>query len=345
MNPFTLNFGMIPSTYIPRKTQEAEVISGITAESSMQNLYMITGLRGAGKTVFLTEIEDYFRSKDWLVFDLSIEMDLLQSFAFKLYNHQKLRALFDDARLNLSQLGIGIEIKGEPPITDLNTAIECMLDIVKSENQKVLIAIDEAVDSENMKHFLSTFYLLMQDNYPVCLLLSGLIDNINDLRNDKTLSFLSQVPKIMLEPLNKVAMVHEYKKIFNNTLDEAREMANLTKGYAYAYQVMGYLCYKNGVSHVTEDILKEFDAYMDEYVYSKIWQEQSLANKQVLKAIASSRTGSIKDIRKSLDIPSEPFSNYCLRFIRQGLIEADGYEKVKLILPRFSVFMANQFVE
>lgn len=100
----------------------------------------------------------------------------------------------------------------------------------------------------------------MQDNYPVCLLLSGLIDNINDLRNDKTLSFLSQVPKIMLEPLNKVAMVHEYKKIFNNILDEAREMANLTKGYAYAYQVMGYLCYKNGVSHVTEDILKEFDA-------------------------------------------------------------------------------------
>ncbi len=42
---------------------------------------------------------------------------------------------------------------------------------------------------------------------------------------------------------------------------------------------------------------------------------------------------------------SNAFSVYRQRLIRQGLIQSDGYGKVKLTLPRFEVFMDNQFFD
>ena len=345
MNPFTLNFGIEPTSYISRNTLKDEIIHSFNANPSTSNLYMITGLRGSGKTVFLTDIEDYFRDQGWIVFDLSIETNLLQSFAAKLYNHQKLRSFFNLAKLNFSHLGIGIEINGEPPITDLSTAIERMLDVVKKKNKKILIAVDEAVNSETMRTFASTFQILLREHYPVYLLMTGLYENIYDLQNVKTLTFLYRAPKITLSPLNTTAMVVEYQRIFKNTLEEAREMANLTKGYPYAYQVTGYLCFKNGTKHITEEVLNSFDVYMDEYVYSKIWQEQSPVKRKILMAIGSSKTGRVKDIRDSLSMSSNAFSVYRQRLIRQGLIQSDGYGKVKLTLPRFEVFMDNQFFD
>lgn len=135
-NPFTLSFGLEPASYIAREQQTNQVIHSFTGDPSPSHLYMISGIRGAGKTVFLSELEDYFRTEEWIVYDLSIETDLLRSFAAKLYNDERLYRLFIGAKINLSFLGLGVEIQGASPISDLGTAIERMLAIVKKTGQK-----------------------------------------------------------------------------------------------------------------------------------------------------------------------------------------------------------------
>lgn len=45
MNPFTLNFGIKPTSYISRNTLKDEIIHSFNANPSTSNLYMITGLR------------------------------------------------------------------------------------------------------------------------------------------------------------------------------------------------------------------------------------------------------------------------------------------------------------
>lgn len=341
-NPFTLNFGLEPAAYISRHFQTDEIVNNFLSDPSPSHIYMITGVRGAGKTVMLTEIEDYFRDKDWIVIDLSIESDLLSAFAARLYNEQKIRTLFEQARLNFSFLGFGVEVRGEPPVTDLGTAIEEMLKIVKKQGRKILIAIDEAVNSESMRKFASEFQILLRNKYPVYLLMTGLYENIYELQNVKTLTFLYRAPKIALAPLNAAAVAKSYRSILGTSEDEAVEMARLTRGYPYAYQVTGYLCWTMGLKKITDGLISRFDEYMAEYVYGKIWEEQSPLKRKILSAMAEIKSGDVTKIRNRIGMSSHEFSVYRSRLIRQGIIQPAGYGKLAFTLPRFDMFIKNQ---
>lgn len=341
-NPFTLNFGVEPANYISRKSQTDEVIQAFTSEPSPSHVFMITGVRGTGKTVFLSEIEDYFQERDWIVCDLSIESDLLLSLASKLYNVNRLYSIFTKAKLNLSFFGIGLDISGVPPVTDIETAVERMMDILRQHDQKLLIAIDEAVNSQSMRKFASEFQLLLRKRFPVYLLMTGLYENLYDLQNEKTLTFLFRAPKIFLPPLDSIAMMDSYQEIFHNSVHDARAMAQLTKGYSYAYQVLGYLCWESGSGSVTDDVLSRFDVFMDEYVYSKIWSEQSPVKQKILTALADSKSGNVTEIRQCIQMPPSEFSVYRQRLIRQGLVQSSGYGHIAFTLPRFEIFVRNQ---
>lgn len=343
-NPFTLNFGMEPGIYVSRHFQSSEIIEGFRAEPSPSQVYMITGVRGSGKTVFLSEVEDQFRhDDDWLVFDLSIETDMLNAFAAKLYNEKNARNLFMKADLNLSYFGFGIEINSkEPPITDLGTAIEEMLEIMVKHQKKILITIDEAANSVSMRQFASEFQILLRRRFPVYLLMTGIYENIYELQNVKTLTFLYRAPKIQLSPLNAIAVAESYKKVFAIPDEQARRMAALTMGYPYAYQVTGYLCFNRRSCELDEDFLKTFDEYMDEYVYSKIWDEQSPTRKKILRAMADNDSGLVTEIRKKSGVSTESFSVYRSRLIKQGIVRADGYGRVAFTLPRFREFIRNR---
>ena len=50
-------------------------------------MYMITGVRGAGKTVLMTSIaKELTEDKKWVVVELNPELDLLEQLAAKIYN-------------------------------------------------------------------------------------------------------------------------------------------------------------------------------------------------------------------------------------------------------------------
>ena len=57
-----------------------------------------------------------------------------------------------------------------------------------------------------MRSFAHDFQSLLRDDYPVFALMTGLYENIYDLQNEKSLTFLYRAPKIILEPLNYTAI-------------------------------------------------------------------------------------------------------------------------------------------
>ena len=116
----------------------------------------------------LTEINKTFRAEeDWIVIDLSPERDLL---------HPSLSEVFREAKINLSFLGLGVEIEGVSPITDLNVAVTRMLEKIKKKRKRVLVTIDEAVCNDTMKEFVSLFQIYMRQDLPVFLLMTGLYE-------------------------------------------------------------------------------------------------------------------------------------------------------------------------
>ena len=234
-----------------------------------------------------------------------------------------------------------MSIEDAVPVTDIESVIERMLEQIQQDGKRLLITIDEAANSENIRIFASSFQIFLRRDYPIYLLMTGLYENLYDLQNDKSLTFLYRAPKLMLEPLNYTAVRKHYMDIFGLDMETAEKMTVLTKGYPFAFQVLGYLYWENREKDI-DDILPEYDQYLEEYVYGKIWSELSELDKKVLLEISVNQESRVLCIRERLQMKSELFAVYRERLKRKGVIDTREYGKIRLLLPRFAEFVKLQ---
>ena len=340
-NPFSLSFGIEPIQYIARYSQTNEIIDTFTSEHPSNYVYVISGIRGSGKTVMLSNLSDTFdKMNDWIVLNLTPDMDILNSIAAKLYSRKEIKKLFIDARIDLSAFGIGVSISDSDKIFDIETALEKMLIELKKKNKKVLIAIDEIVNNEYVRIFSGVFQIMLRSKLPIFLIATGLYENIYNLQNEKTLTFLYRSPKIILEALSLNSISRSYEQALNIKKDEATRMARLTKGYAFAYQALGYLYWKEIIDkkskHAIDDILPKYDDILESYVYEKIWFELSPKEQEII-AVISNTNGEIKvsDLRAALELSSGNMSVYRDRLKKKGIIDTSKFGYISLNLPRF----------
>lgn len=344
-NPFTLSFGKKPLQYISRIAQTNEIIDNFSAEMPSNQIYMLTGVRGAGKTVMMTSISNEIKKeKNWIVIELNPARDLLQSLAAKLYSLPEMYPHFIQAKLDFSAFGLGVSLENAVPVTDIENAIELMLAEMQKRQKRLLITIDEVTNCEYIRIFSSSFQIFLRQGYPVFLLMTGLYENIYDLQNEKSLTFLYRAPKMVLYSLNYTAIRKQYMDLFGLDIEKAEEMAALTKGYPFAFQVLGYLFWENKETGTIEKILPEYDQYLEEYVYGKIWSELSGLDRKILVRMAESGETKVQKIREQAGMKSELFSVYRDRLKRKGILDTSRYGELSFILPRFAEFVKMQMI-
>lgn len=342
-NPYTLVFGKEPLQTISRPVQREEVLQAFSADIPSQQIFMITGVRGIGKTVFMTEIANKLSEEEsWISVELNPERDMLTSLASKLGSDHTLAGIFQSARINLSFFGIGLEVSGTAPVTDIETALERMLDSLRRHGKRILITIDEVTNTHEMRIFASAFQIFLRRNLPIYLLMTGLYENIYELQNEKNLTFLYRAPKIMLGPLNTGTIADNYRKNLEISPEEALKMAQMTCGYSFAFQLLGFLTWQNGGHY--EQILGTYKQYLEEYVYEKIWAEMSATDQRVAYGIATADTGKISVIRDLLHMTSNQFTPYRQRLIRKGLIDGSVHGYVTFTLPMFGEFVRERYI-
>ena len=344
-NPFTLSFGKKPLQYVSRISQTNAITENFSAEIPTNQLYLITGVRGSGKTVMMANIANEMRKReDWIVVELNATRDLLQSLAAKLYSLPEMNAHFVQAKFDFSLLGLGVSLENAAPVSDIESAIELMLAEIHNRNKRLLITVDEVTNCEYVRVFASSFQIFLRQEYPIFLLMTGLYDNIYNLQNEDSLTFLYRAPKMILEPLNYTAVRKQYMDIFGLDMEAAGEMTGLTKGYPFAFQVLGYLYWENRNRKTLEEILPEYDQYLEEYVYDKIWSELSELDRRILVEMSVSGETRVKRIREKLDMKSELFSVYRERLKRKGVLDTSKYGEVSFILPRFAEFVLARMI-
>lgn len=168
--------------------------------------------------------------------------------------------------------------------------------------------------------------------------MTGLFENIYELKNDESLTFLYRAPKITLEPLNISAVANAYISLLGLKEECAIECAKLTKGYAYAYQVLGYVLFESGKKKIDRDVLAHVDQYLQEYAYIKCWYELSNNDKRFLLAFKK-ETESTQEILKITKFKKNTYSVYRDRLIKRGYINATSIGQLSLSLPRFIEFL------
>jgi hypothetical protein len=115
----------------------------------------------------------------------------------------------------------------------------------------------------------------------------------------------------------------------------AKKLAKLTKGYAFAFQALGFLYYDYNDSLPLEKIVSKFDDLLDDFVYKKIWEGLSEQDKNVILAITDSKT-QVSEICKKLNMTNATFSKYRERLLNRGIIKSPQHGYVEIILPRFT---------
>ena len=342
-NPFVLNFGRVPAQYISRELVIDEILEELLAEEPQNNCFMLTGIRGSGKTVTMTSIEERVAQLDeWIIIRLNSERNILEGLVSKLYDTRSFLTKFVDANLNLSKFGIGLNLSSQSPVADVESALEIMLREIARMKKRLLVTIDEVSNTQYMREFAGSFQILIRENLPVYLLMAGLYENLLGLKNEQNLTFLYRTPQYEMEPLNLTLISERYSKIFDIGTDEAMEMAMLTKGFPFAYQAIGKYVWEDPAHKVTENVLRKYDEALAHYVYGKIWDELSEKDKWYMSFIVQKETMPVSELLEVTGQKKNEFSQYRARLRDRGLIDVSSRGVIKCRLPRFDVFVKAQ---
>lgn len=337
-NPFCLSFGKEPDRYVERADAYSQITDTFNSISPASNCYMITGVRGIGKTVLLATIFNEYKEKlDWVAISLNPGRNLLEMFAASLYENAKLKKYFIDAELNLTKFGIGLNIKKNPPISDIQVALEKMIDIVNKKGLRILIAIDDVSKNKDVISFACAFQDWIYKRHQVFLLMTGLYENIYNLQRDKKCSFLLRAEKVNIGPLNLIGIKNLYAQTFGVNDEEAFEMAAFTKGYSYAFQALGYIMWDKDCS--IKEAIPVFDEKMAGYCYEKIWEDLSEQERKIITLLAENKMMKVKDIITEIESTDKVFSVQRDRLVKKGVVDGTRYGILQLSLPRFDVFV------
>ena len=355
LNPYTLQFSFIPPQLIERTVITDEIISNYTRPVPTYRGMFITGVRGSGKTVLLGNIRSRIDTlKDWITIDLNPESNLLESLARGLYMSPELKALFIKARLDFSVVGIGLHLENAELIaSDEEDAVTMMLKILKKAKKKLLVTIDEVTYSKDVARFSHALSSYASMNLDVFLLMTSLTENINNIRNKKSLTFLYRAKVKELDNLNITAITKDYQKTMHLSREDAEELAYRTGGYSLAFQTVGFhyfnaLCKGKEYAKLNHGrILSEIDITLSELAYDKIWEELSVNDRRILKSLATLETDRepnvrVGNLREHVGMSSDTFTIYRKRLITDGVIDGQQYGYIKFRLPGFGRFVKRQ---
>lgn len=358
-NPFNPSFGKIPPIYIDRSRQIKELVSEIKNPDSPYQTTLVYGQRGSGKTAFMSALcQEFEKQKDFIILNIPSSGDILLSYTQGIYNRaSKIVQKTLDSLDGISLSAFGFQVaynKKEKGQVNYQLLLEKILKKLSEKKITVLAVIDEVKASTELKYFISVYQILLQQNFPVRLLLAGLPQNVSEIQNDNHLTFLLRAPRVTLEPLDSSNVRYNYKKAFERGGKVLNEKAldKMTKGaggYAYAFQLMGWLVWKNTANKITE---KEVNSILDEYkmllfrnVYIKISENFSQMDKRFVISMAKNAGAtSMKNLVEETGKSNAYLSNYRERLLDSQIIKRTSYGHVGFVLPYFREFVNERLV-
>lgn len=346
-NPFTTTFSKLPdATYVATESPN-EIIENFNFDRPSESVYKITGVRGSGKTVILAKVEEVMRSseyakKGWFVFDLNPVRDMLGQIAAMLEKEGFGKSSRKNKSINISAsilgTGGGIGISSENNFFDIGVEIDEMLEKAQKKGKKILIGIDEVSKSQEMIKFASEYGRWLRHEYPIFLICTGLYENIMELSNVKNLTFFRRATTIKTEPLNLVRMSEMYKLRLNIDIKDAKELAAVTKGYAYAFQKLGVLYFSKQEKEKLKDVIPALRSELFAYSYEKIWEELTSEDRFLLKLLTKEKEYKREEVLALMGEKSGNYSMYRDRLIKRGLLTTrQAY--ISLSLPFFGEFI------
>ena len=344
INPFSLEFGVQPPKYVARLAELIQIKEDFESPSPSSHMYAILGPRGCGKTVMLSEISNSFStSKNWIVADLNCKDNLLAQLASIIDDRIKTVRKDISAEFSFSFSFATLTLRGKEHVSSLPVLLQKMFAKLQKHNIKVLVAIDDVELNEYVEVFVKEFQSLRSKKLDIFLAMTGLYSSFNHIQSRDGLTFLQRSPKVYLGPLNLKPIAVTFSDALNIGMKEAIVLAEFTKGYAFAFQCLGYILIKQEKTKLDDAVIADFDYYLEEGVYIKLAEELTPKEKEIIAFLAINGPASNQELFKAKILNEDNVSNYKQSLSRKGIIASGKRATFELNLPRLGEFMLSHY--
>lgn len=233
--------------------------------------------------------------------NLAVGEDLLITLVKLIYDRMsnKFREIFDQLDWHFEAWGVSINKNSKNTIekTDLRIVLEKVLKQLKEKGIKVLVTLDEAQSTPEVKQLATTYQLMRREKYNISLVMTGLPSEVSELQNDNVLTFLLRSGRITLTPVDAISMKYSYLSAFtrdNRKIDDniLSKMVRMTAGYAYAFQLLGYLVWNTDDKIITENTLESillgYKGMLFRNVYVKVYSSLLSKDREFIQAMVES---------------------------------------------------------
>ena len=378
-NPFSPGAGTPPPELVGRSDIliEGEILQNRVKKRLSAQSILLHGLRGAGKTVLLTEMRK--KAEESGCYTISIEIErqtplaqavakplrrLLLNFSApsgKVKHALAILARFIGA-LKISAPGISLDItpaRGFADSGDLSTDLPDLLiavaEAVAERQSAIIIFIDEAQDlsSDELGAFIAAVHKIQQEQLPLLLIGAG----------------LPTLPKLTGDAKSYAERLFNFPQIDHLTDDEARQalvkpaeaqgvafepeavadIIRITRGYPYFLQLWGYEAWnraddgiikKSTVQEIESAVISKLDKNFFRVRFDRLTQSE----KNFLRAMAElpdtdKRTS---EVAEKLGLKISHIGPRRNNLIKKGMIYSPAHGNINFTVPLFGDFMKRQ---
>ncbi|AWB84230.1 ATP-binding protein [Corynebacterium liangguodongii] len=361
-NPFRPTFGASPRVWVGRQAVLDEFARALNnGPGDPHRSVVISGSRGIGKTVLLTELEDEARRQGWIVVRASGREGMVEALtdsaipeAVEAVNPGKERRITGVTIAGLG--GVRSELTEPRAAPRLVTRLRELLAAIDTG---VLITIDEVQDAtpDDLTHIAVAYQDLVRDDAEIALSMAGLTQGVNKLLDLPGATFLRRARHYELGPLSLddatstlIDTAEGAGRAFE--LPAAQAAARITQGYPYLVQLVGYLAWEEARGPITLDaveaVREEAILRLGTQVHQPSLRDVPPRQREYLEAMAhiQSQTGretiSVKDLAVALERPSTGLSDTRSKLIERDLIVSAGWGEVAFAQPYLGDFLRNQ---
>ncbi len=262
VNPFKPTAGAEPPVLIGRDKVIDDFSDGLDeGVGAPARLMRITGPRGSGKTVLLTELGDIARKRGWTVVDETAGENLCSNMVAALARDSSGASISADFDMGMVKVHAGAK-KEEG--SSLREALKKATEKLGGNPVGLLVTVDEVQDAKesDMRDLAAAVQHLIREKRNIAFVFAGITTGVMDLVSGQALTFLRRAKAEELDsiPLDEVscALRSTIEKSGMSIEDEALAKATeATAGYAYLIQLVGYHVWRMGKRHAQQS--KEID--------------------------------------------------------------------------------------
>jgi len=356
MTPYNPSFGELPYCILGRE----QIFENIrfAFENNLSDPYrtvLFSGARGVGKTVLLEKIVEISLEYGFVSVNLTAGNMMIKDLFDQLFERTQ-HILSQKRKIkSVSLKTFKVEFFNDNEELGLRTRLERVLAKLNDLGIGLLITIDEIYKTApGLGNIIIAYQHYKREGRNIALMLAGLPKNVSEILSDseetKNFTFLRRAERVVLKdvPIDEVTQL--YYSTFNDakkelSMEDAVFMAEITKGYPFMVQLVGYYVWrKTGEKVEKVDILAGIEQAKDRLgvlVFEASLGDISEKDLLFLQAMASFETPVLTvDIQKKMGVSQGYIQQYRLRLLETELIYSPCYGKLDFSIPYLKEYLA-----